>query len=62
MFEIFKEKQPLENVAVHQRYLEKLQFETNTLRSWSNSIHDHMMGEAHQVHLQLMQMIRDIQR
>ena len=42
----------LENVAAHQRYLEKLQFEMNTLRSWSNSIQDQIMGEAHQVHLQ----------
>ena len=36
----------LENVAAHQRYLEKLQFEMkNTLRSWSNSIQDQIMGE-----------------
>ena len=51
-----------ENVAAHQRYLEKLQLETNALRSWSNGIQDQIMGEAQQVHLQFMRMIRDLKR
>ena len=45
----------LDNVAAHQAYLEKLQFEHNTLRSWSNMVQDQTAGEAQQVHLQLMQ-------
>ena len=52
----------LENVAAHQRCLEKLQFEMSTLRSWSNSIQDQIIGEAHQVHLHLMRIIQEIQR
>ena len=52
----------LENVAAHQRYLEKLQFGMNTLRSWSNSIHDQIMGEAQQVHLQWMRVVQKFQR
>ena len=51
-----------ENVAARQRYLEKLQIEMNTLRSWSNSIQDQITREAHQVHLQLMRMTQEIQR
>ena len=52
----------LENIAAHQRYLEKLQFEMNTLRSWSNIIQDQIMGEARRVHLQMMRMIHELQR
>ena len=52
----------LENVAARQRYLEKLQFEMNSLRSWSNTTQDQIMGEAQQVHLQMMRMIRELQR
>ena len=43
----------LENIAAHQRYLEKLEFDINTGRSWSNRIQDQIMGEAAQVHLLL---------
>ena len=46
----------------HQAYLEKLQFEQNTLRSWSNMVQDQIMGEAAQAHLQLMQMVWTMQR
>ena len=35
----------LENTAAHQAYLEKLQFEQNTRRSWSSMIQDQIMGE-----------------
>ena len=52
----------LENVAAHQRYLEKLEFELNTLWLWSNSIQDEIMEEAQKVHLRLMRMIRELQR
>ena len=52
----------LEHIAAHQRYLEKLQFEMNTLRCWSNSIQDQLKGEAAQVHLQLMRMVQELQR
>ena len=38
----------LENTAARQAYLEKLQFEQNTLRSWSNMVQDQIMGEAAQ--------------
>ena len=48
----FRTKATLENIAAHQAYLEKLQFEQNTLRSWSNMVQDQIMGEAAQVHLQ----------
>ena len=56
---IFEQNQ--DNVAAHQSYLEKLQFEHNTLRSWSNTVQDQIAGEAQQVHLQLMQMIQTMQ-
>ena len=52
----------LENIAAHQAYLEKLQFEQNTLRSWSNMVQDQIMGETAQVQLQFMQMICTMQR
>ena len=52
----------LENVAAGQRYLEKLQFELNTLRLWSNGIQDEIMDEAQKLHLQLMKLIRELQR
>ena len=52
----------LENVAEHQRYLENLQFELNTPRLWSTGIPDEIMDEAQKVHLQLMRMIRELQR
>ena len=50
----------LENVAALQRYLEELQFEANTLRMWSNGIHDEIMEEAQKVHIQMMRMIREL--
>ena len=52
----------LDNVAARQRYLEKFQFEMNTLRCWSSGIQDQILGEAQQVHLQVMRMTRDLQR
>ena len=51
----------LENNAHHQAYLEKLQFEHNTLTSWSNMVQDQIASEAQQVHLQLMQMSQTMQ-
>ena len=63
MLEIFEEKRLSNMLRPHQRYLEKLQFEMNTLKSWSNSAQDQILGGAHQdqVHLQMMRMIQDIQ-
>ena len=46
-----------ENIAAHQAYLEKLQFKQNTLRSWSHMVQDQIMGEAAQIHHQLVQMV-----
>ena len=51
----------LENVAEHQRYLEKLIFEFNALRLWSSGIQDEIMDEAQKENLQLMRMIRELQ-
>ena len=39
------------NIAAHQAYLEKLQFEQNTLRSWSNTVQDQIMGKAAEVQM-----------
>ena len=52
----------LENIAAHQAYLEKLQFEQNTLRLWSNMIQDQIMGEAHQVPDQIVKMALTMQQ
>ena len=61
--ETFKEGEAtLENVAAHQLYLEKLQFELNTLRLWSSGIQKEIIEETHKVHLQLARMIRELQR
>ena len=51
-----------ENIAAHQAYLERLQLEQNTLRSWSNMIQDPRMGEADQVHNQKVRMVLAMQQ
>ena len=51
-----------ENIVAHQSYLEKLQFEQNCVRSWSNMIQDQIMGEADQVHNQMARMILTMQQ
>ena len=52
----------LENLAALQRYLEKLQFEANTLRMWYDGLQDEIMDEAQKVHLHMMRMIGELQR
>ena len=52
----------LENLAEHQRYLEKLQFESTTLRLWCNGLQDQIMDESQRVHIYMMRMIRELQR
>ena len=39
-----------ENIVAHQSYLDKLQFGQHSMRSWSNMIQDHIVGEADQAH------------
>ena len=46
----------------HISYLEKLQFDLDTLRLWSNGIQDEIMEESQKAHLQMMRMIRELQR
>ena len=48
-----RSKPTFANISVHQSYLEKLQFEQNSVRSWYNMIQDQIMGEADQVHNQM---------
>ena len=52
----------LENLADLQRYLEKLQFESTTLRMWYNGLQDQSMDESQRVHLYMMRMIGELQR
>ena len=58
----FQREATLANVADHQLYLEKLQFELNTPRLWSSGIQEEIMEEDHKVRLQLGRMIRELQR
>ena len=52
----------LENLADLQRYLEKLQFESTTLRMWYNGLQDQIMDESQKIHLYMMRMIGELQR
>ena len=42
-----------ENIIAHQSYLEKLQFEQNSVRCWSNAIQDQIMRKTNRVYAQL---------
>ena len=53
-FESFEREPSLKNIAAHQRYLEKLQFEANTLRMWYNGLQDEIMEESQKVHLHMI--------
>ena len=59
--QFFRTEATLDNIAAHQTYLEKLQFEHNNFRSWSNMVQVQTAGETQHVHLQLMQMIQEVQ-
>ena len=52
----------LENLAALQCYLEKLQFEANTLRMWYNGLQDEIVDEVQKVHLHMMRMVGEFQR
>ena len=52
----------LENLAELQRYLEKLQFESSTLRMWYNGLQDEIMDESQKVHLYMMRVIGELHR
>ena len=52
----------LENRAELRRYLEKLQFESTTLRMWYSGLQDEMMDEAQKVPIYMMRMIAEPQK